>query len=123
MVLQLITCSPKGKYDTVAALIQQADPLPSFNKAPFQFLLEETRKSKQALVAQHSNSSPTTNSTALAQSDQQQQRGGGGRGSGRNYGGCGGKGRGRGGKSQTNASQQQPQQAQSAWQGQNYGQQ
>ena len=46
MVLQLVTGLPKGEYDTIATMIQQADPLPSFHKARSQLLLEEARRSK-----------------------------------------------------------------------------
>ncbi|KAJ8543262.1 hypothetical protein K7X08_005785 [Anisodus acutangulus] len=41
-----------GEYDTLATIIQQADPLPSFNKARSQLLLEETRRAKQDEHAQ-----------------------------------------------------------------------
>ncbi|XP_021746651.1 uncharacterized protein LOC110712495 [Chenopodium quinoa] len=60
MVLQLIKGLPKGEYDKLVVMVQQADPMPSFNKARSQFLLEETCKAKQeehsqqALVAQSS---------------------------------------------------------------------
>lgn len=47
MVLLLINGLPKGEYDTIANIIQQADPLPNFHKARSQLLLEETRRSKQ----------------------------------------------------------------------------
>ncbi|KAJ9537898.1 hypothetical protein OSB04_030631 [Centaurea solstitialis] len=45
--------SEDGEYDTIATMIQQADPLPSFNKARSQLLLEETRRSKQESHTQH----------------------------------------------------------------------
>nr|KAJ0207410.1 hypothetical protein LSAT_V11C500272530 [Lactuca sativa] len=48
MVLQMISSLTKGNYDTISTLIQQTDLLPSFNKACFQLLLEETRRNKQA---------------------------------------------------------------------------
>ncbi|XP_023753909.1 uncharacterized protein LOC111902287 [Lactuca sativa] len=41
MVLQLIVGLTKGDYDTIATLIQQTEPLPSFNKACSQLILEE----------------------------------------------------------------------------------
>lgn len=47
MVMQMITGLPKGKYDTVATIISQAEPTPSFNKARSMFILEETRQCKR----------------------------------------------------------------------------
>ncbi|XP_021728756.1 uncharacterized protein LOC110695839 [Chenopodium quinoa] len=93
MILQLITGLPKGEYDTVAAMIQQTDPLPSFNSARSRFLLEETRKSKQEEHSQHAlvAQSPTGNSSASPQTTIEPQRTSGGRGGGSNS-----RGRGRG---------------------------
>ncbi|KAJ9539042.1 LOW QUALITY PROTEIN: hypothetical protein OSB04_031775 [Centaurea solstitialis] len=86
MVLQLVSGFPKGDYDTIATLIQQTEPLPSFNKARSKLLLEETRQSKpdayyvQAMVTQRLDScSPASDAT---------------RGRSRGYRGCG-RGRGR----------------------------
>ncbi|KAI3517238.1 hypothetical protein L1887_16451 [Cichorium endivia] len=53
MVLQMISGLTKREYDTVATLIQQIDLLPSFNKACFQFLLEETRRKNQSSHSTH----------------------------------------------------------------------
>ncbi|KAJ9554477.1 hypothetical protein OSB04_018522 [Centaurea solstitialis] len=53
MVLQLVSGLTKGEYDAIATFIQQSDPLPSFNKARSQLLLEETRHTKQETHAQH----------------------------------------------------------------------
>ncbi|XP_010669525.1 uncharacterized protein LOC104886736 [Beta vulgaris subsp. vulgaris] len=47
MVLQLVDGLPKGEYDSLATMIQQANPLPTFNHARSQLLLEETRRTKQ----------------------------------------------------------------------------
>ncbi|XP_023729373.1 uncharacterized protein LOC111877061 [Lactuca sativa] len=63
MVLQLISGLSRGDSDTIATLIQQSDPLSTFNKARSQLLLEETRCLKQDqhnqhdLVTQHPDSS------------------------------------------------------------------
>ncbi|KAJ9564721.1 hypothetical protein OSB04_000687 [Centaurea solstitialis] len=46
MVLQLISGLTKGEYDTVATVIQQTEPLPSFNRAKSSLLLEEARRNK-----------------------------------------------------------------------------
>lgn len=81
MVLQLITGLPKGEYDTIATMIQQADPLPSFQKARSQLLLEEMRRSKQeehSQVALVSNTTTVnTASSAPPLSSDQTHRGGG----------------------------------------------
>ncbi|XP_021740849.1 uncharacterized protein LOC110707145 [Chenopodium quinoa] len=86
MVMQLIAGFTKGEYDTVAAIVSQTEPTPSFNKARSMFLLEETRQKKQeesgqqALVAQsfeaQSASAPSQNNQQFAAD----QRGGGGGG-------------------------------------------
>ncbi|KAL2899748.1 Retrovirus-related Pol polyprotein from transposon TNT 1-94 [Bienertia sinuspersici] len=47
MVLQLIRGLGKGDYDAVGTLIQQTKPLPTFDEARSQLILEETRRSKQ----------------------------------------------------------------------------
>ncbi|XP_021736556.1 uncharacterized protein LOC110703111 [Chenopodium quinoa] len=65
MVMQLIAGLTEGEYDTVAAIVSQSEPTPSFNKARSMFLLEETRKNKQkdqgqAFVAQISQAQPST---------------------------------------------------------------
>lgn len=53
MVMQMITGLPKGEYDTVATIISQAEPTPSFNQARSMFILEETRQKKQDDSGQH----------------------------------------------------------------------
>ncbi|XP_021756884.1 uncharacterized protein LOC110721956 [Chenopodium quinoa] len=68
MVLQLIASLSKGSFDTVAALISQTEPIPTFNKALSMFILEETRKNKQEESGQHAliaqNSQATTSTTS-----------------------------------------------------------
>ncbi|XP_021731355.1 uncharacterized protein LOC110698267 [Chenopodium quinoa] len=103
MVLQLISGLTKGEYDTVAALISQTEPTPSFIKARSMFLLEETRKSKQeehgqqALMAQQPPTAVAAPSPPPPQHSDSQCggaiRGGRGRGRGQSK---NGKGRGRG---------------------------
>ncbi|XP_074293032.1 uncharacterized protein LOC141619924 [Silene latifolia] len=65
LVLQIVTHLSEG-YDSVATIIQQSDPLPSFYKARSMLTMEEARKAKSAatpsdnaLVATSSNSKPT----------------------------------------------------------------
>ncbi|XP_023728220.1 uncharacterized protein LOC111875925 [Lactuca sativa] len=53
MVLQLISSLSKSEYDTVATLIQQTEPLPSFNKATSQLILEETWHKNQSSRIPH----------------------------------------------------------------------
>lgn len=53
MVLQLVAGLTKGEFDTVATLIQETDPLPSFNKAQSQLLLEEVRRTKHESHVPH----------------------------------------------------------------------
>ncbi|XP_021764347.1 uncharacterized protein LOC110728945 [Chenopodium quinoa] len=117
MVLQLTAGLPEGKYDTVAALISQTKPTPTFNKARSMYILEETRKTKQedhgqALLAQNSQAVPTsTPSQQQPAIDQQRNgggRGGGGRGRGRGSNNKSGNGRGKG---RGNNGSQQPSQA------------
>ncbi|KAL7600255.1 uncharacterized protein LOC111897237 [Lactuca sativa] len=71
MVPQLVFGLTKGDFDTVATVIQQSDPLPNFNKARSQLLLEETRRNnqdshlQQAMITQQpdqpiSDTPPTT---------------------------------------------------------------
>ncbi|KAJ9552321.1 hypothetical protein OSB04_016366 [Centaurea solstitialis] len=94
MVLQLVSGLTKGDYDTIATVIQQSDPLPSFTKARSQLMLEETHRSKQEAHVPHAlvteRSLPSESSTVRDVAS--------GRGNGR---GCGrgnhrGRGRGRG---------------------------
>ncbi|XP_021760170.1 uncharacterized protein LOC110724997 [Chenopodium quinoa] len=112
MVLQLIAGLPEGKYDTVAALISQTEPTPTFNKARSMFILEETRKNKQeehgqhALIAQNSGgTTSTTSGNTTPPSDQQHATSKGGRGRSRGS-SKGGKGRGRGRNNNNNHQQQ-----------------
>ncbi|XP_021764060.1 uncharacterized protein LOC110728694 [Chenopodium quinoa] len=73
MVLQMISGLTKGEYDTVATLISQTDPTPSFSKAGSMFFLEETRKSKQdehghhALMAQQQSPATATSTPPTQQ--------------------------------------------------------
>ncbi|XP_021721012.1 uncharacterized protein LOC110688551 [Chenopodium quinoa] len=120
MVLQLIKGLPKGEYDTLAVMIQQADPIPSFNKARSQFLLEETRKAKQDEQSQHalvtqsaSASSGTSHHAPSPQAPPQKQPRGDARGAGHGRGkpnNKGGKGRGRGKANQSTPGSQPQQQ-------------
>ncbi|KAL9237217.1 hypothetical protein vseg_011796 [Gypsophila vaccaria] len=64
LVLQLVTHLSEG-YDSVATIIQQSDPLPSFYKARSMLTMEESRRAKlhsrvadTALVAAASNTKP-----------------------------------------------------------------
>ncbi|XP_021724706.1 uncharacterized protein LOC110692021 [Chenopodium quinoa] len=98
MVMQLITGLTKGEYDTVATIVSQSEPTPSFNKARSMFLLEETRKNKQEEIGQqaliaHGPAGTTAPSATSSQAADKQC--GGGRGGGRGRGrGKPGKGRG-----------------------------
>ncbi|XP_021756089.1 uncharacterized protein LOC110721249 [Chenopodium quinoa] len=115
MVMQLIAGLTEGEYDTVAAIVSQSEPTPSFNKARSMFLLEETRKNTQreqgqAFVAQNSQAQTGTTTGATQPPPADQQRGtskgrGRGRGSSKQS-----KGRGRG-RANNNNNQQQAQQA------------
>ncbi|KAJ9551616.1 hypothetical protein OSB04_015661 [Centaurea solstitialis] len=115
MVLQLISGLSKGEYDTIATMIQQADPLPSFTKARSQLLLEETRRVKQeshqqAFVTNLQPAPPSTPITTPSQSEPQNPPSGRGssRGRGR-FTNRGGRGRGLGRPSQPRPpSYQQP---------------
>ncbi|XP_021741165.1 uncharacterized protein LOC110707461 [Chenopodium quinoa] len=105
MLMKLIAGLTKGEYDTVAAIVSQSKPTPSFNKARLMFILEEThRQNKQdesdqhALMAQHSQ--------APASSTQQHGGSGWGRGKGRGS-NFKGKGRGKGHGNNNNNNQQQ----------------
>ncbi|XP_023756891.2 uncharacterized protein LOC111905426 [Lactuca sativa] len=68
MVLQLISGLTKGDYDTVATIIQQTNPFPSFTKAESSLLLEEARRNKpdptipQAFVTQRADCDTFENS-------------------------------------------------------------
>ncbi|KAL4584623.1 hypothetical protein LXL04_009228 [Taraxacum kok-saghyz] len=103
MVLQLISGLTKGDYDTVATIIQQTNPLPSFNSAQSSLLLEEARRNKpdptvpQALVTQRANSNSSDNQNS---SPNNQNFGYNGRGQyrGNQRGGRGGRGNQRGGR-------------------------
>ncbi|XP_074314419.1 uncharacterized protein LOC141649633 [Silene latifolia] len=68
LVLQLVTHLSEG-YDSVATIIQQSDPLPSFYKARSMLTMEEARKAKNsgmssdnALMAASSDSKPPNTS-------------------------------------------------------------
>ncbi|XP_021764003.1 uncharacterized protein LOC110728667 [Chenopodium quinoa] len=113
LVIRLVSGLVNTDFDTVAAMIQQTTPLPSFETTSSRLLLEESRRandsSSQAssFVAQSGN---TTSSTA----PQQHQaalagQGGGSSGRGRGRGRGRGKGCGRGSpQQQQQQSQQQP---------------
>ncbi|XP_021738378.1 uncharacterized protein LOC110704872 [Chenopodium quinoa] len=87
LVLLLVAGLNKTDYDTVATMIAQTDPLPSFNTACSRLLLEESRRNTN-----HSNPPSSfvaqQQSSASSESAQQQPatpgggRGGGGRGRG-----------------------------------------
>ncbi|KAL9247349.1 hypothetical protein vseg_020790 [Gypsophila vaccaria] len=74
LVLQLVTHLSEG-YDSVATIIQQSDPLPSFYKARSMLTMEEARKAKiaaspdSALIAADSKSKPSPNNDGLPGSD------------------------------------------------------
>ena len=78
MVMQIITGLSPGQFDTLATIISQSEPTPSFNKARSMFLLKETRLNKQeenrahALVTQHFDGSTTSSSTPTQPPIQQQ---------------------------------------------------
>ncbi|XP_021756018.1 acidic proline-rich protein PRP25-like [Chenopodium quinoa] len=103
-------------------MIQQTEPLPSFETARSRLLLEKTRRSHdssssaQSFVAQGDTASPTSTQQQLPP----QGRGAGtGRGNTTGRGGKGGKGRGRGrGQSPAKPSSQQQQTPQGSVQGQ-----
>lgn len=65
MVLHLAAGLAKTDFDTVATIIQQSDPLPSFTTARSRLLLEESRQSHESLpstqsfIAHHETPSPT----------------------------------------------------------------
>ncbi|KAL4563294.1 hypothetical protein LXL04_027334 [Taraxacum kok-saghyz] len=109
MVLQLIFGLTKGDYDTIATIIQQTNPLPSFDNAKSSLLLEEARRNKpdptipQALVTQRADSQTSDHSNNnLFNNGRGQSRGnqrGGGRWSRGGQRGSRGRGRGNGGRS------------------------
>ncbi|XP_021721479.1 uncharacterized protein LOC110689038 [Chenopodium quinoa] len=109
MVIRLVSGLIGTDLDTVAAIIQQSDPLPSFETARSRLLLEESRRandnsaSASSFVAQSSNSSSASTTTVPPQ--QQQQPGGRG-------GGIGGRDRGRGCERGKGRDRGQPQQQQ-----------
>ncbi|XP_021726215.1 uncharacterized protein LOC110693401 [Chenopodium quinoa] len=117
MVMQLIAGLTMGEYDTVAAIVSQSEPTPTFNKARCMFILEETRQNKQSEAGQHalvaqSSPMPASQSSApspASQSTTDQQGGiGRGRGKGRNTSSKGkGRGKGRGSNSSNNNQHQQ----------------
>lgn len=98
MVLQLVAGLTKGEYDTIATLIQQYDPLPSFHKARSQVILEETRRSRQDDHTQYALvTTPDTTTTATYSQPNSSHQGGGKGGKGKGKGGWkNGKGKGRG---------------------------
>ncbi|XP_048503025.1 uncharacterized protein LOC125498787 [Beta vulgaris subsp. vulgaris] len=98
MVLQLVAGLTKGEYDTIATLIQQYDPLPSFHKARSQVILEETRRSRQDDHTQHTLvTTPDTTTTPTYSQPNSSHQGGGKGGKGKGKGGWkNGKGKGRG---------------------------
>ncbi|KAI3782522.1 hypothetical protein L2E82_12572 [Cichorium intybus] len=107
MVLQLVSGLTKGEYDTIATIVQQTDPLPSFNKAKSSLLLEEVRRNKpdssipQALVTQRADQAPSDVPSLVPHNSGHHGRGqsrGNQRGGGRwsRGGQRGGRGRGRG---------------------------
>ncbi|XP_021749891.1 uncharacterized protein LOC110715611 [Chenopodium quinoa] len=122
MVIRLVSGLTNSDFDTVATMIQQTDPLPSFNSARSRLLLEESRRTNdQGQSAQSSFVAQQETAPSSGYNNQQQPpfqgvRGSGGRGRGGRTGakGGGGKGRGKGrGNSSNkmpsnNTSQQQP---------------
>ncbi|XP_056689049.1 uncharacterized protein [Spinacia oleracea] len=99
MVLRLVARVTNTDFDTVATMIQQTNPLPSFVEARSRLRLEETRRTNdqqgqiQDFVAQQDNPHPPN------QPHQPRGCGGGGRSGGHSGGrdGVRGQGRGRGG--------------------------
>ncbi|XP_021747916.1 uncharacterized protein LOC110713780 [Chenopodium quinoa] len=76
LVIRLVSGLVNTDFDTVATIIQQTEPLPSFESARSRLLLEETRRSNDqgsssALVAQHATTS-TQNTTPPPQNRPQQ---------------------------------------------------
>ncbi|XP_020259707.1 uncharacterized protein LOC109836256 [Asparagus officinalis] len=116
LVLQLVT-GLSIDYATVATIIEQSNPLPSFYKARSMLLLEETRRNRSistgtALVAASRPSAPpaaTTSSPPHTSSRPPQGRGRGGGGRGGRF--QGGRGRGKAhwtSKSNASSSSTQP---------------
>ncbi|KAL4556375.1 hypothetical protein LXL04_039026 [Taraxacum kok-saghyz] len=113
MVLQLISSLTKGDYDTVATIIQQTNPLPSFDNAKSSLLLEEARRNKpdpaipQALVTQRADSQNSDHSNNNQFNNGRGQFCGNQRGGGRwsRGGQRGGRGRGRGNGGQSSSQQ------------------
>lgn len=118
LAICLVSGLTNTDFDTVAAMIQQTEPLPSFETARSHLLLEESRKANDtstpacSFVAQTGASNQSGTPAQPASQQQQQSSGRGstpvGRGKGH------GRGRGRGPGQQQQASQQAPQWGQPA---------
>ncbi|XP_074318189.1 uncharacterized protein LOC141654984 [Silene latifolia] len=68
LVLQLITHLSEG-YDSVATIIQQSDPLPSFYKARSMLTMEEARKAKVATSSDSALIAATADSKSKSSSN------------------------------------------------------
>ncbi|XP_021751032.1 uncharacterized protein LOC110716697 [Chenopodium quinoa] len=123
LVIQLVSGLTGTDFDTVATMIQQTDPLPSFNTARSRLLLEESRRANDHNLYP---SSFVAQAELSANSGQQQTQSTAGRGSGggaRGRASGGGKGRGKGkgrgsssSQGQQQGTQQQGQQQPQGWQ-------
>ncbi|XP_021763063.1 uncharacterized protein LOC110727763 [Chenopodium quinoa] len=83
LVLRLVAGLSKSDYDTVATMIAQTDPLPSFNNACSRLLLEKTRRNTESTPAPSSFVAQQQVSSSSDSAQQQQQsttagKGGGG---------------------------------------------
>ncbi|XP_021761795.1 uncharacterized protein LOC110726632 [Chenopodium quinoa] len=102
LVIRLTSGLVNTDFDTVAAMIQQTEPLPLFETSRSRLLLEETRRandntdSPSSFVAQSTNGPFSPSTTAPPQQSQAQQVGRGGLLSGRGRGRGHGRGKGRG---------------------------
>ncbi|XP_021729397.1 uncharacterized protein LOC110696419 [Chenopodium quinoa] len=97
LVLRLVAGLTKIDFDTVATMIAQSDPLPSFNNARSRFLLEDTRRNTDSVPSPASFVSQQQSSLNSDSTQQQQPAAGAGRGvGGGGQGRGGGKGRGKG---------------------------
>ncbi|KAL2896481.1 Antiviral helicase SKI2, partial [Bienertia sinuspersici] len=129
LVLHLIAGLINNGYDTVAAMIQQTDPLPDFETARSKLLREEIRRANDQSALATTFLTQAPDSSTQSQSSHplsQQQSGGGGGGStrcgrtsrggrGNNRGGRSNRGHGRG--SYRNNTQQQQWNTSSQWAG------
>ncbi|XP_021758660.1 uncharacterized protein LOC110723624 [Chenopodium quinoa] len=128
LVIRLVSGITGTDFDIVATMIQQTDPLPSFNTARSRLLLEESRRANDHTSPQSSFvAQPEQHTSSGQQSQQQPTAGRGTGGASRGHGGGSqgrGKGKGRGTPSRGSSSgQQQSTPQQQGQQTQNWQQQ